>query len=386
VESMTTLHGFFSALTFDENRSDENTAEDANNNSSSFVKNNMRPQGPHESFGETHYNRRKPRWWRQRSGKATKSQRTAMQSMKQQNLFLERPAYGECFDWNSVFAKTSNNNHNNQTVWLEIGFGGGDNLLCLAQDYPDIDFVGAEVHSAGLGKVCQHIQRVRETSEPYAGFTRYVDVDKLRHSLDQAEKSPHITPVTVRAPFSNVRLYGGDGVGLLDYIPSDSLSAILLTFPDPFAKASEQEWRIIQGHTLQLIVDKLRKPFDHQQPGASTATQSSSSTTGGRFYLATDHPVFHDWTHTMIEQSNRSAADAVRQRDRNGTTTTARTHVLLQLVEPCPDRQGWLPVISAYEKKGWESGRRTLLSCWQVVALEHKVKEKSTSVETLADS
>lgn len=396
-----------SAMIFDENSPDENdlndkqeNSNDGDNDSSSFLKNNIRSQASHDCSydDETHYNRRKPRWWRQRSGKATKSQRAAIQSMKKQDLFLERPAYGECIDWNTVFARTTDTNNNkNQEVWLEIGFGAGDNLLCLAQDYPDIDFVGAEVHGAGLGKVCQHIQRVRETGKPYAEFTRYVDAATTSHSEVKAEESPPVS-VTARVPLSNVRLYGGDGVGLLDYIPSDSLSAILLTFPDPFAKASEQEWRIIQGHTLQLIVDKLRKPCDLEQPDASRKTKThrgnhassttTTSTTGGRFYLATDHPVYYDWTHTMIEQRNRVAADAVRQREGDGLTTTPAVTDLWQLVvQPCPDRRLWLPVISAYEKKGGEAGRRTRLSCWQVVARKHnQVVEESTLVEQMADS
>jgi hypothetical protein len=32
------------------------------------------------------------------------------------------------------------------------------------------------------------------------------------------------------------------------------------------------------------------------------------------------------------------------------------------------DRATWLPVISSYEQKGWQEGRRTLLLGWQITS------------------
>ncbi|HUA87883.1 MAG TPA: tRNA (guanosine(46)-N7)-methyltransferase TrmB, partial [Steroidobacteraceae bacterium] len=34
---------------------------------------------------------------------------------------------------------------------LEIGFGNGDNLLALARAHPERDYLGVEVHRAGIG-------------------------------------------------------------------------------------------------------------------------------------------------------------------------------------------------------------------------------------------
>ena len=40
---------------------------------------------------------------------------------------------------------------NQAPVCLEIGFGNGDALLEMAQNEPDMNFLGVEVHSPGIG-------------------------------------------------------------------------------------------------------------------------------------------------------------------------------------------------------------------------------------------
>src|SRR6478609_8674496 len=61
------------------------------------------------------------------------------------------PAYGVNFggsplDLDAVFARSAE-----RTV--EIGFGNGENLLTLAERHPERDFLGVEVHGAGIGRV-----------------------------------------------------------------------------------------------------------------------------------------------------------------------------------------------------------------------------------------
>merc|ERR1712070_765980 len=46
------------------------------------------------------------------------------------------------------------------------------------------------------------------------------------------------------------RIHTGDGYKLLPKLPDGSLSAILITFPDPFPKESDVNYRLVQHQTL----------------------------------------------------------------------------------------------------------------------------------------
>ena len=152
------------------------------------------------------------------------------------------------------------------------------------------------------------------------------------------------TSTVVEDPYSNVRIYPGDGVKLLPYIPSNSLSTILVTFPDPFPQKGQEKWRVMQEHTL----------FDfHRVLKKST----------GRLFLATDDENFHIWTHGLV---NRINSKTITMKNYDATDQLRTTY--FRLVEPCPNRLDWLPAISRYEQKGWDEGRKTNLSCWEAVA------------------
>ena len=74
-----------------------------------------------------------------------------------------------------------------ETVRLEIGFGGGENLVAEATDHPEVGFIGCEPFVNGMAKILAAIE---------AG------------ALD------------------NVRLYAGDAVDLLAWLPDASLDEI----------------------------------------------------------------------------------------------------------------------------------------------------------------
>jgi len=113
---------------------------------------------------------------------------------------------------------------------LEIGFGMGDCLLSLAENYPHLNFLGIEVHKPGIGALLSKIQ----------------------------EKS-----------LSNIRIICYDAVTVLaSLLPNNCLSGVLLFFPDPWPKRRHHPRRIVQPAFVDHIYKKLQE--------------------GGFFHLATD--------------------------------------------------------------------------------------------------
>ena len=143
------------------------------------------------------------------------------------------------------------------------------------------------------------------------------------------EASTSSTDTPKDDPYRNLRLWPGDGVKVLSKIPESSIASLLLTFPDPFPEDREVEWRVIQILTLKEIYRILRK----------------TPSRPGRLFLATDHEGYRKWNLECVKQFNMGG-------------------IMLELVEPCPDRLEWLPAVSRYEQKGWDEGRQTQLCCW----------------------
>lgn len=103
---------------------------------------------------------------------------------------------------------------------LEIGFGNGDNLAALAAAQPDRDFIGAEVHVAGVG-----------------------------HLLLEAE----------RLQLCNLRIACLDAVELLErHVAPASLDEVLVLFPDPWHKSRHHKRRLIQPAFVALLASRMR--------------------------------------------------------------------------------------------------------------------------------
>jgi tRNA G46 methylase TrmB len=314
------------------------------------------PLGNEDKFAEDYnepqesilkYNHKKPKWWSRLSGNPTKAQKRATNELFQTHRLPQRE-YGSLLDWNSIFSP-------DKDIWLEIGFGRGENLLALVHRKKDenISFVGSEINKSAMGTVCRRIQKGLESGvfwSDYVLFSHPTDLTTSTQAVEDVGKPDGTSwnadelgaeigektrdgageePESVE-PYQNLRLYPGDAVKLFPYIPSSSLATILVTFPDPFPEDYEKEWRVVQVATLHEIHRILRK-----------------SPSPGFFFLATDHEGYNVWSHEVMDEVNRKA-------------------VLFEKVEPCPNRMEWLPAVSRYEHKGWEEGRRTMLSCWTV--------------------
>lgn len=115
-------------------------------------------------------------------------------------------------DWNDVFG-------NANPVVLEIGFGMGASLVEMAQNAPEKNFLGIEVHSPGVGACLASAQE--------AGVT-------------------------------NLRVMCHDAVEVFEHmIPDNSLVTLQLFFPDPWHKKRHHKRRIVQLGFAEMIRNKL---------------------------------------------------------------------------------------------------------------------------------
>ena len=102
---------------------------------------------------------------------------------------------------------------------LEIGFGNGANLGALALAHPERDFLGVEVHRAGVGRLLRTLE------------------------------SQHLT---------NARIICHDAAEVLaQQIPPQWLQEILIFFPDPWPKKRHHKRRLVQGPFVPLLVERL---------------------------------------------------------------------------------------------------------------------------------
>lgn len=142
-----------------------------------------------------------------RNGRITPAQQIALDSLM--------PVYGVDFqeDTNVIqgaFTEAA-------PMWLEIGFGNGDTLLEIATSQPDLNCVGIEVHSPGVGHLLRGIEE--------------------------------------RA-LQNLRILRHDAVEVAEHmVKPASVERILVLFPDPWPKKRHHKRRLIR----QPFIDTLAR-------------------------------------------------------------------------------------------------------------------------------
>jgi tRNA (guanine-N7-)-methyltransferase len=124
-----------------------------------------------------------------------------------------------------------------EAVCLEIGFGGGENLIAQATASPSAGFIGCEPFVNGMAKILAWIE---------AG------------GID------------------NVMLYAGDAIDLLAWLPDASIAKVDLLYPDPWPKRRHWKRRFVQDRTVAMLARVIRP--------------------GGLFRFATDIPDYAAWT------------------------------------------------------------------------------------------
>jgi tRNA (guanine-N7-)-methyltransferase len=144
-----------------------------------------------------------------RAGRITPAQQRALEELW--------PTYGlefapEPLDLSQIFGRTA-------PCTIEIGFGNGDNLLRLARAHPERDFLGIEVHRAGIGRLLLALKT---------------------HGL------------------TNTRLICHDAVEVLtSQVSAGVIDEILILFPDPWPKKRHHKRRLIQSAFVELAASRL---------------------------------------------------------------------------------------------------------------------------------
>lgn len=164
---------------------------------------------------------RRVRSYARRGGRLTQGQERAIKELW--------PRYGlretDAFDPLSVFGRRA-------LLTLEIGFGDGANLIALAQQYPEQDFLGIDVYRPGMGAL----------------FARLAC-----EAID------------------NVRIYASDVTDVLRRIlPPAVLTRALIFFPDPWPKRRHHKRRLIQPVFLGQLARAL-----HSGGGLHLATDDA---------------------------------------------------------------------------------------------------------------
>lgn len=137
---------------------------------------------------------------------------------------------------------------------FEIGFGSGEHLAYRADMLPDHGFIGAEPFLNGVAAALGHVR------------------DK---------------------GLTNVRLWRGDALELLQRIPDGTLSFLYLLHPDPWPKARHAKRRMVNDGPVDLFASKLRS--------------------AGEFRLATDDPTYLAWA-LMVMQRHAHQFDWLAER------------------------------------------------------------------------
>ena len=155
-----------------------------------------------------------------RQGRLTEGQSRALETLwSQYGVELSQGA----LNFNQLFG-------NSNPVILEIGFGNGTSLLEMAQQAPNSNFLGIEVHRPGVGKLINDANAVA---------------------------------------VNNIRVFCDDAIDVLEQcIVDGSLDGVQLFFPDPWHKKRHNKRRIVQPGFVQKLRAKLKA--------------------GGYFHMATD--------------------------------------------------------------------------------------------------
>jgi tRNA (guanine-N7-)-methyltransferase len=103
---------------------------------------------------------------------------------------------------------------------VEIGFGMGASLLHMAKNHPELNYIGIEVHRAGLGSLAAELHE---------------------YGLSNVRIVPHDAVEVFRTQFQD-----------------DSLAGVQIFFPDPWHKKRHHKRRLIQPEFILTLVKKIK--------------------------------------------------------------------------------------------------------------------------------
>jgi tRNA (guanine-N7-)-methyltransferase len=131
--------------------------------------------------------------------------------------------------------------HQPRTIVLEIGFGGGEHLVAGAKASPGTGFFGVEPFVNGMANAVAAIHD---------------------------------------AGLANIRLFDGEALRILDWLPDRSLDRVDILYPDPWPKRRHWKRRVVSRENLDRLA-RVVKP-------------------GGTFRFASDIPAYVEWTLSLV--------------------------------------------------------------------------------------
>jgi tRNA (guanine-N7-)-methyltransferase len=146
-----------------------------------------------------------------RQGRVSKAQRRAHAELL--------PVYGVPFspialDLDRVFGRSA-------PRILEIGFGMGETTAAIAQEHPENDYLGIEVHTPGVGSLLKRIADLH---------------------------------------LANLRVVQHDAVEVLQHmIAPEALDGVHIFFPDPWPKKRHHKRRLIQPAFAALLASRMKR-------------------------------------------------------------------------------------------------------------------------------
>lgn len=172
-----------------------------------------------------------------REGKLTKGQENAINELwANHGLDLKQSA----FEFTELFKREA-------TTIVEIGFGNGLSLAEMAEQHPQHNFLGIEVHKPGVGSLLVQVKQ---------------------------------------RGLSNIRVSRDDAVQVFEQqLADDSIDRVQIFFPDPWHKKRHNKRRLIQPPFVGTLVKKLK--------------------TGGTLHVATD---WQHYAEHILDVLNDSAA------------------------------------------------------------------------------
>jgi tRNA (guanine-N7-)-methyltransferase len=103
---------------------------------------------------------------------------------------------------------------------LEIGFGMGETTAAIAQQHPDKDYLGVDVHAPGVGSLLARIAALH---------------------------------------LANVRVIQHDAVEVVErMIAPAALEGVHIFFPDPWPKKRHHKRRLLQGLFVSLLASRMK--------------------------------------------------------------------------------------------------------------------------------
>lgn len=148
----------------------------------------------------------------QRAGRVTKKQQQALDNYSDKYLIN--------YDENRVLAFSEIFGNDNPVIF-EIGFGMGGSLVQMAIENPDKNYLGVEVHKAGVGNILYEIEHQQ---------------------------------------ISNLLIMSHDAIEILENMVADeSLAGMQIYFPDPWHKKKHNKRRIVNQSNIDLFAKKLKE-------------------------------------------------------------------------------------------------------------------------------